>query len=315
MRNKISVLIVMIVGLTGFAQEFNLPINNQYISDNPFLLSAAYAGIGDCWQARGTGFQQWIGIDDAPGTQSLSIDGRIQDRSGIGLILYNDSNGFTSQKGAQASFAHHITLTEYNRQYLSFGISYKYTQFEIDSSEFNRPIAIDGDLSSTNHNFDISALYRMGSFFLSLNAINLVDKNFDDFQTTTEPLSLTSYYAYSGFVIRNKFKGLEYEPSLLYRNFSSDSRSTLDVNFKLRKFFKEDYFWGGVSIRGLIDQDFVPLNVSPMVGINKSKFYFAYSYQINVNEAAQLSTGGSHLLTIGIDFGCARSNCGCTNNP
>ena len=313
MKKHIITLLSVFLGVTATAQEFNLPINNQYISDNPFLISASYAGIGDCWQARGTGFQQWIGIDDAPGTQSLSIDGRIQDRSGVGLVLYNDSNGFTSQKGAQASFAHHVTLSEYTRQYLSFGISYKFTQFEIDSSEFNRTVDIDGDITSTDHNFDISALYRVGSFFLSLNAINLLEKRLTDFNIE-EPGSLTSYYAYTGFVLRNDFKGLEYEPSLLYRNFSSDTRSTLDVNFKIRKFFKEDYFWGGFSMRGLIDQEFTPVTVSPMVGITKAKFYFAYSYQINVNEATQLSNSGSHLLTVGIDFGCARSNCGCTNN-
>lgn len=315
MKNQLVVLVLGVFGtFLGMAQEFNLPINNQYIADNPFLLSAAYAGIGDCWQARGTGFQQWIGVDDSPSNQSLSIDGRIENRSGIGAVLYNDSNGFTSQKGAQVSFAHHLTLTEYNRQYLSFGISYKYTQFEIDSSEFNRTVDIDGDISTNDHNFDISALYRLGSFFLSLNAINLLEKRITDFNID-EPGSLTSYYAYGGFVIRNDFKEIEYEPSFLYRNFSSDTRSTLDINFKFRKFFKDDYFWGGISMRGLIDQDFTPVTISPMVGITKAKFYFGYSYQFNVNESSQITTNGSHLLTVGIDFACARSNCGCTNNP
>jgi len=42
------------LSVTTNAQEFNLPINNQFIADNQFLLSAAFAGIGDAWQARGT---------------------------------------------------------------------------------------------------------------------------------------------------------------------------------------------------------------------------------------------------------------------
>jgi len=315
MKKQLIIVLGFLYGITSYAQEFNLPINNQYVADNPFLLSAAYAGIGDCWQLRGTGFQQWIGIDDSPANQSISVDGRIADRSGVGLILFNDSNGFTSQRGAQASFAHHVTLSEYNRQYLSFGISYKFTQFEIDSSEFNRTLDIEGDLTTSNHNFDVSALYRLGDFFLSLNAINLLNKRETDF-AGTEPINLTNYYAYTGFVIRNDFKEIEYEPSLLYRNFASDSRSTLDASFKLRKFFKEDYFWGGVTMRGLIDQEFTPVTVSPMVGLAKANFYFAYAYQINVNESSQLiGNSGSHLVTVGIDFACAKSNCGCTNNP
>ena len=315
MKKLLIKIIGLFIGFLGSAQEFNLPINNQYVADNPFLLSAAYAGIGDCWQLRGTGFQQWIGIDDSPANQTISVDGRIADRSGVGLILFNDSNGFTSQKGAQASFAHHVTLEEYRRQYLSFGISYRFTQFEIDSSEFNRTQDIDGDITTNNNNFDVSVLYRYGSFFLSLNAINLLDKTEDDF-SINEPVNLTNYYAYTGFVIRNDFKGIEYEPSVLYRNFASDSRSTLDASFKIRKFFKEDYFWGGVTMRGLIDQEFTPVTVSPMVGLAKANFYFAYAYQLNVNQSTQLiGNSGSHLVTIGIDFACAKSNCGCTNNP
>jgi len=314
MKKQLILVLGFLLGISTYAQEFNLPINNQYVADNPFLLSASYAGIGDCWQLRGTGFQQWIGVDNGPANQTLSVDGRIADRSGIGIVLYNDSNGFTSQKGAQVSFAHHVTLSEYNRQYLSFGISYKFTQFEIDSSEFNRFLDIDGDISTTDNNFDVSALYRLGSFFISLNAINLLEKRITDFNID-EPGDLTNYYVYTGFVIRNKFKEIEFEPSVLYRNFSSDTRSTLDASFRVRKFFKEDYFWGGVTTRGLIDQSFTPVTVSPMVGLTKANFYFSYAYQISVNESRQLANTGSHLVTVGIDFGCARSNCGCTNNP
>ena len=295
------------------AQELNLPINNQYISDNPYLISAAYAGIGDCWQARATGLQQWVGVENAPSTQSLSFDGRIHDRSGLGLVLYNDSNGYTSQKGVKASFAHHVTLSKYNKQYLSFGISYKYTQFLIDSSSFNRLTDVDGNIVTNNHNVDVSTLYRLGSLFISLNAVNLIYKKIEDF-STAEPLSITSYFVYSGFTIKRAFSDIEYEPSILYRTFASDSRSTLDVNFKVRKYRNNtNYLWLGGSVRTLVDQDFTPVTFSPMIGMDIFKFYFAYAYQVNLNESIQLTSGGTHLLTLGIDFSCQKSNCGCTN--
>ena len=314
MKKHLVYILGLLLGLGVSAQEFNLPIQNQYITDNPFLISAAYAGIGDCWQIRGTGFEQWVGIDDAPSTQTISIDGRIADRSGIGTVLFNDSNGATSQRGVQASFAHHLVLSEYSRQYLSFGISYKFTQFNIDASNFNRIVATTGvnqDINTTDHNFDVSVLYRLKSFFLSLNAINLLNKPLAEFDPN-EPGNLTNYYAYAGFTFENIFKELQFEPSVLYRNYSSDTRSTIDLNFKVRKFFRDSYVWGGISARSLLDQEFKPLSVSPMVGIKKSKFYFAYGYVINTNEVLETSNNGSHLLTLGIDFGCKKSNCGCT---
>lgn len=312
MKKIIIYLVSLFFATISYAQEVTLPILNQYIADNPYLLAASYAGIGECWQIRATGFEQWVGLDKAPGTQTLSVDGRITDRNGVGAILFNDSNGFTSQQGVQASFAHHLVLSPYNKQYLSLGISYKFTQYRIDSSEFNQSgPGIGGDFSTNNHNFDVSILYRLQSFFISANAINLVNRELADFDPT-EPEELQNYYVYTGFTFNNDFKELQFEPSLLYRNFASDTRSTLDLNFKVRKFFKDSYIWGGVSARGIIDQSFKPLSISPLLGLKKTKFYFAYGYQLNTNEVLQASAGGSHLVTLGIDFGCRKSTCGCT---
>jgi len=315
---KYIVIISLFASYYTFAQEFFAPVQNQYIADNPYLISSAYAGIGDCWQIRASGFEQWVNVQDSPGTQSLSIDGRISDRSGVGAILFNDQNGFTTQKGVQLSFAHHLTISEYENQYLSFGISYKFTQFGIDTSQFN-----DGDpdspvnpglpdISVNDSNFDIALLYRLGRFFLSANAVNLLQKEIDDFNPT-EPSTIQNYYIYTGYTFFQRFKNLEIEPSILYQNFAGDGRSTADLNLKIRKIYNSDYLWAGISLRSLVDQDFKPLSLSPMVGLKKSNFYVAYGYQVNVNEVLQPTTAaGSHLITLGLDFGCRQSKCGCT---
>ena len=266
-----------------------------------------------------SGFEQWVSIANAPSTQSISIDGRISDRSGVGAIIFNDQNGFTTQKGVQLSFAHHLTLDEYSNQYLSFGISYKFTQFGINTADFNlgdpdgplNPESL-ADVRVNNSNFDIGVLYRLGRFFLSANVVNLLKKEIDDFNPT-EPSSIQNYFVYSGYTFYHRFSDIEIEPSVLYQNFTSDGRSTADLNLKVRKLHKSEYYWAGVSLRSLVDQDFKPLSVSPMIGIKKANFYVAYGYQVNVNEVLALtSAAGSHLITLGIDFGCRRSKCGCT---
>ena len=286
----------------GFSQEFFAPIQNQYIADNPYIISSAYAGIGDCWQVRGSGFEQWVNVPNAPSTQSLSIDGRISDRSGVGAVLFNDQNGQTSQKGAQVSFAHHLTLSK--DQYLSFGISYRFTQFFINAADFSNgdpDNPINPNLESievNNSNFDIGILYRLGRFFLSANGVNLIQKEIDEF-SAIEPTTLQNYQVYSGYTFYNRKYDLEIEPSTLYQSFVSDGRSTADLNLKVRKLRRDDYYWAGVSLRSLVDQSFKPLSVSPMVGIKKSNFYFAYGYQVNINESFVASNfAGSHLITL-----------------
>ncbi|MEW7277230.1 type IX secretion system membrane protein PorP/SprF [Aquimarina sp. 2201CG1-2-11] len=312
-----TIVFCAVISNIGYGQEFFAPIQNQYLADNPYLLSNAYAGIGNCWQIRASGFEQWVNIPESPGTQSISIDGRISDRSGIGAVLFNDKNGETSQKGAQVSFAHHLTLSG-EKQYLSFGLSYRYTQFTINSSGFNNGNMANPinpgleNIKITNSNFDIGVLYRLRGFFLNVNAVNLLEKNLDE-ANISEPTSIQNYYVYSGYTFYSRNSSIEIEPSTLYQNFVSDGRSTADFNLKIRKTKREDYYWAGVSVRTLIDQDFKPLSISPMIGVKKHNFYVAYGYQANINEIYEATTlAGSHLITLGLDFGCRKSKCGCT---
>lgn len=321
--NKMKKLLIYLFFATvtySYSQEFNLPVFTQYLADNPFVVSPAYAGIGDNLRIRANGLTQWVGIKGAPDNQSLYADIRIANRSGVGVSLYNDSNGNTKQTGAKFSFAHHLVLDTRTEQFLSFGISYNLNSFRIDIDKFNTTIEypivdpyVINDRRSTNHNFDISALYRIKGLFVSFNANNILDKNIDETLRRLEPNLISNYQVYAGYTIPGpKNTGIEYEPSVFYQLFASDKRSATDINFKFRKHSRNfDYYWAGISYRFLNDQFFKPLNVGPMAGFKKSQFYFGYSYQLTINDIARYNSG-THMITIGIDFFNNISNCPCT---
>jgi hypothetical protein len=131
-----------------------------------------------------------------------------------------------------------------------------------------------------------------------------------------EPNKLLNYQIYSGYTFKGPKKSrIEYEPSVYYQLFNSDRRSSTDVNFKFRKYNRnEDYYWAGISYRFLNDQFFKPLNVGPMVGFKKSIFYFGYAYQVTTNDLSGYNSG-THVVTIGLDFLQGISNCPCTQSP
>ncbi|MFD1061833.1 type IX secretion system membrane protein PorP/SprF [Winogradskyella litorisediminis] len=314
-------LLYIILSLSYFAnaQELNLPVFTQYLADNEFVISPTFAGIGDNLRIRANGLTQWVGIKGAPDNQALYADFRISDRSGIGISAYNDKNGNTRQKGIKFSFAHHLTLDYKTKQYLSLGLSYNINSFRIDIENFQPtpdipivdPSIID-DRAQSNNNFDVGFLYRYNNFFFSFNANNLLEKDVNPF-IGQEPNSLLNFQAYTGYIIGGKKnKLIEYEPSVFYQRFNSDGRSSTDINFKYRKFSRnDDYYWIGVSYRFLNDQILKPLNIGPMAGIMVNKFYFAYSYQLTINDLAAYNSG-THMVTIGIDFLQNASNCECT---
>ncbi len=314
MRNSLLTLVLFISVFSLRGQELTIPQLSQYLADNPFVMSPTYAGIGDHVKIRLNGLTQWVGIKDAPDTQSLAADMRVGEKSGVGMVLYNDSNGETKQQGARFSFAHHLTLDRYDDEFLSFGISYNFNQFRIDNT--NPALIADpayvGDKATTNHNFDIGALYRYDKFYFSVNASNILDKNLSNFNALFEPNRLRNYYVYTGYrYMKKRTSKMEIEPSVLFQLFESDGRSVTDLNLKFRFYDFEDYFYAGVNYRFLNDQIGNPLYIAPIAGLKKSNFYFGYSYQVILNELLGYSSG-THVITLGVDLFQGISNCRCT---
>lgn len=313
MRNSILTLAFFISAFALKGQELTIPQLSQYLADNPFVMSPTYAGIGDHVKIRLNGLTQWVGIKDAPDTQSLAADMRIGEKSGIGTLLYNDSNGETKQRGARLSFAHHLTLDRYDDEFLSFGLSYNFNQFRIDIQNFDAlDPSVTDDRATTNHNFDVGMLYRLDKFYFSVNASNILNKDLSKFNPVFEPNRLRNYYVYTGYrYMKNRNSKVEVEPSVFFQLFESDGRSVTDLNLKFRFYDFEDYYYAGINYRFLNDQIGNPLYIAPIAGLKKSNFYFGYSYQVILNEILGYSSG-THVVTIGVDLFQGISNCRCT---
>lgn len=303
--------------LAGLGQELTLPAANQYLADSEFLIAPTFAGIGNHVRVRASAVSQWVGIKEAPDFQSLSGDMRLGNRSGLGVTFYNDKNGYTKQMGGKFTFSHHLTMDRYDSHFVSFGISYLINTFRIDIDQFRniRGMGIDpavtDNRSNVNHNFEVGMLYRYKGIFASLTASNILNKDKDIF-ATNEPTKLRNYNLYAGYRYkRTRNSNLEIEPSVFYQFYESDGRSTTDLNLKVRWFDFEDYYWAGVTSRFINDQSFQPLSVGPMLGLKRNIFYFAYGYQVMLNEISGYNSG-THMITIGIDMFQGIGGCNCT---
>jgi len=311
---KIIFLICLCFGFQLSAQEVDLPEYINHMADNPFIISPSYAGIGSGLQIRLNGVSQWVGVENSPNTQSLSVEARIAERFGGGLIIFNDSNGFTSQQGLRFSLASHLTLSDVYDSFLSFGLSYSFIQFSQDTSRNNLeelgtpdPLAVSRAIGSSN--FDISMLYRFDRFAISANVINLLDKDIEDF-TTGEPEVLRRYSLYTLYNWRIN-RDVEIEPSIFVKYFEASKRSKTDANIKLRRRINDGYIWAGVSVTLLNDQLGIPNDFSPMLGIKKHNFYFSYGLGLDTNDIISYNYG-THMITLGFDYDRRPSLARCT---
>lgn len=309
MRKILIAISIVIFSVKLSAQEINLPQYISHLADNPFLISPSYAGIGSGLKIRLNGVSQWIGVEDAPDTQSLVVEARLADRFGGGITFFNDKNGYTTQKGVKLSLASHLTLSNFHDSFLSFGISYNFTQFGIDTSDNNSGQGVP-NRSVTNSNFDVGLLYRYERFSISANANNLLNKKVDNL-TTNEPESLRRFTLFSSYVIAKFSNRIEIEPSMFVEYYEADQRSRTDMNVKVRKGINDGYVWAGLSYTFLNDQFFVPNAIAPLVGLKKDNLYMSYGFSVNMNKTQDFNYG-THMITLGFDYERRPSLARCT---
>ncbi len=125
-------LVVLFVALPSNAQQD--PQYTDYMF-NPLTVNSAYAGSRGHLAINALHRTQWVGIDGAPTTQSLSIDTPMGKNVGLGLAIINDKLGPSDEFYVDANFSYTIKLNEDRK--LSFGLKGGGRFLNIDWSKGN----------------------------------------------------------------------------------------------------------------------------------------------------------------------------------
>ena len=328
-KKSYLVLIVLITQF-GFSQE-GLPVYSDYLTDNYYLLHPSMAGIANCTKLRLTGRQQWFGQSDAPSLQTLSINGKIGDRDGAGMILFNDKNGYHSQKGAKLSYAHHLLFSrdEVDLNQLSFGLNVGFSQSQLDESNFftNNPTfdpVIFGQIQkATYFNMDFGLSYSYLDFYTHFTVKNALASE-RKLYTDKEPTNLRRIIVNTGYTFGDSDAVL-WEPSVMFQYTTQTKESSIDLNLKLYKELDFGRVWGGLSYRRSLDgAQYIEGNsvstqnlqyFTPILGINYKQFMFSYTYNYLAGKV-NFDNAGFHQLTIGANLFCRpeKYHCNCPAN-
>jgi type IX secretion system PorP/SprF family membrane protein len=312
----------------GLAQE-GLPVYSDYLSDNLYLIHPSMAGAANCAKVRLTGRQQWFGQQDAPALQTLSFNGRVGERSGVGFIAINDRNGYHSYKGAKLTYAHHLLFSrdEIDLNQLSFGVNVGFFQSTLDETTFynNNPTPdpiIAGIVQTANYfNVDIGASYNYLDYYVHFTVHNAIQSN-RYLYTSKEPTDLKRFILNTGYTF-GEDDGIQWEPSVMFQRISATKETNIDLNMKLYKSLEFGRVWGGLSYRRSLDgAQYVAGTgntpnqklqyVSPLIGVNYKSFMFAYTYSYLVGDV-KFDNAGFHQITVGLNLFCKaeRYHCNC----
>ena len=304
-----------------------LPVYTDYLTDNYYLIHPSMAGVANCSKVRLTARQQWFGHEDAPKLLTLSINGRIgESPSALGGILYTDKNGYHSQTGAYATYAHHLMFSrsEADLNMLSFGLSAGFIQYKLDETTFLAD-GFDPDIqgvviSETNFNLDFGFSYHYLDFYAHGTIKNMLKNSGvnNDLQITS---NLKRYLLSVGSVFGKFGSEWTYEPSIMFQYKDGTKESSIDINGKVYRQTEFGSIWGGLSYRQSLDgaqyrdnsnnvYSQKLQNITPILGLNYKEFMFAYTYTYQTN-AIVFTNGGFHQLSLGYNFNCRREKYTC----
>ncbi|CAL2095199.1 type IX secretion system membrane protein PorP/SprF [Tenacibaculum sp. 190524A02b] len=310
MRKQIHFLILFFCCYVQIKAQETLPIYADYLSDNVYLLHPAAAGIGDCGKIRLTARQQWVGVKNSPELQTLSFhaNGGEYSKTGYGLVLFNDSNGYHSQRAVQGTYAYHINFGNENLfNQLSFGLSLSAVQNEVDQTGFFNDPAVNQVIESSfyfNADFGLGYHYKGFSSYLTIKNILLSAKSkLDD---NFESLNLRNFIIGGAYFFGDEEK-LQYEPSVMFQFKEGTGEKIMDLNFKVYKKMTNMQLWGAISYRKNFDSSVFGNSqyITPIVGVNYKKFMFAYTYTKQTGDLI-FSNGNFHQISLGMNILCRK---------
>ena len=304
---RFCLLCIVFFSVQNQAQE-TLPIYSDYLSDNVFLLHPAAAGIGNASKLRLTARQQWIGVPNAPALQTISFHAKLgkENSAAYGFVLFNDKNGFHSQKGIQGTYAYHLPLTNGSRfEQLSFGLAFSFIQSQSDQRSFTGDAAVNQIIESTSYyNADFSIAYHRGglsSYFTAKNLFLTAKSNLNATVPYEEPLNIGNYVISVGYYFGQQ-SFLQLEPSIMMQLREGTGEKIGDFNLKVYKTLRNSQIWAALSYRRNFDAGSIDTAsyITPVIGVNFKNLMFSYTYTKQLNEVL-FAPSGFHQISIGFN--------------
>jgi type IX secretion system PorP/SprF family membrane protein len=296
--NKIKVVaLALILSLMHSLQIHgqNDPMFTQYMF-NEMYINPAYAGSRENVSVTGLVREQWVGLDGAPSTQTLSAHAPILGKKvGIGLTFLNETIGVSKRTGFNLNGAYRIPM---DRNTLSFGL-----QLGMNSISEN---LLDLGLASDNQfqlntgkqlapNFGFGTYYLAPKWYVGLSIPRMIQNRLDVTSGTGNVQNKLNVQDWHYFLTAGSIHSLttdvKLKPAIMLKAVNgAPMELDLSCNVLLR-----DFIWGGLAYR-------TGDALSFLAGAQLTKqLRLGYSYDFSTSELKDFNSG-SHELMLGYDF-------------
>ena len=289
--------LIFVAGKLSLAQQD--PMFSQYMH-NPVSINPAYAGSSGYGNITSLFRRQWVGIDKAPNTTTISFNSPfIKMNVGLGLTYIYDRLGPSKQNGLYVDYAYHIKVGEKSR--FSMGLKGGFNHYHHDLRDLNY-FDPDGYVESIEienkflPNFGLGIYYYSDHFFAGASIPKLLRNSLIDSENDLESLNREErhYFLMGGGLIELD-ENLKFRPTFTSR-FVAGSPASIELT---GTFILYDLFWIGAMYRF---GDSFGLHARYQLS---KQFQLGYSYDMTRSRLANYNAG-SHEIYLSFDFAFKR---------
>jgi type IX secretion system PorP/SprF family membrane protein len=285
MKTKLFSFVLMFTAIASFAQQDAQYTQYMY---NTINVNPAYAGSRGALSIFAMHRTQWVGLDGAPITNTVSLNTPFNNsKVGLGVSIVNDEIGPSTNNSISADISYYVPVSESYR--LSLGIKGTANIFNIDVTKLNPSDQTDPQFQNINNEFspNIGAGLYLHSqkAYLGFSIPNFIETdayNDNDVAIYKEKIN---YYLIGGYVFDlNSY--IKFKPTFMTK-MTNGAPLQVDVS---GNFLFNEKFTVGVAYRW-------SASLSAMVGFQISDgFYLGYAYDFETTELDNYNSGSHEIF-------------------
>ncbi len=254
---------------------------------NTINVNPAYAGSRGAMSMFALYRTQWVGLDGAPVTSTVSMNTPLNESNlGLGVSLINDKIGPTTENTISADLSYTIPTSDtWN---LSFGIKATANLFDLDATKLNPVQAADPSLqnySTFSPNIGAGVYWHSDKAYLGFSIPNFIETNRYDDNEVAIFKERISYYLIGGLVF-DLSDTVKFKPAVLTKMIEG---APLQVDVSANFLFF-DKFMLGASYRW-------SAALSAMVGFQVSDgLYVGYGYDKETTNLDNYNSGSHEIF-------------------
>lgn len=290
---NIKIAFILILTLTGIklaAQQD--PQVTQYMY-NMNIVNPAYAGSNEAISIGLLGRTQWVGLDGAPKTVTLSVHSPVGNNIGLGMSVVTDKIGPVNESNLNADFSYTLKTSEIGKLALGLKAGVTFQDLGLASITTVAPdVNFTDNINNTFPNFGIGAFYYTDKFYAGVSMPNMIKSNHFEKQggIISKATEKMHYFINSGYVF-DISETVKFKPSVLLKAVTG-SPVSMDIS---SNFLVNERLELGASYR--IDDSFSGL-VNFAVNQN---LRIGYAYDHTISNLGDYNSG-SHEVILRYDF-------------